>query len=154
MAGSRNVLGGVLIASGALLAVGSMLPWATISFGPISASVNGTSGDGRFTLFLAVPVLITGILLLQRELEKAWTIVSGIALVAAFGLTAYDLSSLPSPSHSSSGAIQFNIKVQLGTGLWLCLVASIVGLVVNGILLFGKVESASPRTAALEAIED
>jgi len=154
MTGNRKVLGGVLIGAGALLALGSLLPWATVSLGFLNASVNGTAGDGKLTLILALPVIALGIVLVRQEVARAWSIVGGVVLAAAFAICAYDMSNLPTPPRVGSGAFQISIDIQIGIGLWLCLIGSISGCVAIGLLLFAKAPASGPTGVTREAIGD
>ena len=138
MTSNRKVVGGIFIGAGVLLALGSLLPWATVSMGLFSASKNGTAGDGKLTLVLAVLLVAFGIFVLQRALSRGWAIAGGVLSVVSLGIVIFEMFDLPTPTHAGSGSFQININVEIGIGLWLCLIASLMATAVSGVMLFGK----------------
>jgi hypothetical protein len=65
--GSRAPIGAILaIAGGALLVVGSFLPWAEVSGGGTSVTANGVDGsDGYVTV-------VAGLVALGAGIMKSW----------------------------------------------------------------------------------
>jgi hypothetical protein len=153
MTNSRKALGGAFIGSGVLLALGSLLPWATVSMGLFSASKNGTSGDGIITLILAVPLVLFGVFLVQRVMSRGWTIAAGVISVVALALVIFEMFDLPTPSHAGSGSFQINVNVEIGIGLWLCLIAALAATVTSGIMLFGRASSPDDEVAPTSSQE-
>ena len=111
-----------LIGAGALLILGSLLPWATVSAGFISASKNGTSGDGIMTLICGALVVGLGIWLMRSETPLGWLIGGAVVLLVALGISVYDMTNLPSPGNYGGGSFTISIGVEIGIGLWLCLI--------------------------------
>ena len=134
----------VLGASG-VIALGSLLPWASVSLGIFSQSVNGTSagGDGIATLFLGlISAAAIGFGIWRPQ---AWTTIISLA---AIGLTAVisviDVFNLV---RTSSDIGSFHMPGEVGIGLWLCVIASLVGLCVSIVLLKrGLALEPSPET--------
>jgi hypothetical protein len=113
----------VMIGASALVALGSLLPWATATepFGTISKA--GTSGDGVLTLILAAGAIVCGINCYRGQPDRRKVAVAAtILLVISAAISLYDMSTLPiSSSHL--------VVVSIGIGLWFCAIGSIVGIV-------------------------
>ncbi|MEO7557367.1 MAG: hypothetical protein ABIV94_12270 [Acidimicrobiales bacterium] len=128
------VLGGAIA-----VAVGALLPWATVDIGIASVSKAGTAGDGVITLCLAVVAIILGGFGYQRGMSRKasmWSIVLG-ALILAVGV--YDTIDV------NTRAADLKIgSASVGLGLWLTDIAAIV-LVVGS---FMTRRAASGRTAS------
>ena len=85
-----------MIGAGALLALGSLLPWATASTPFGSISKDGTSGDGVITLILAAIAILCGVLALHGEKSKnGWAGLGAVAFLLSGAVSIYDMSSLP-----------------------------------------------------------
>jgi len=111
------------IGAGALLALGSLLPWATATTPFGSISKDGTSGDGVITLILAAVAILSGVLSLHGEKAKSgWAGLGAVAFALAGAGSIADMSSLPIPSTNL-------VIVSVGIGLWLCVIGSIVGFI-------------------------
>jgi hypothetical protein len=109
--------------AGGLLALGSLLPWATATTAFGSISKDGTSGDGVITLILAAIAILCGVLSLHGQKNKSgWAGLGAVAFVLAGAVSVYDMSSLPIPSTNL-------VIVSVGIGLWLCVIGSIVGFI-------------------------
>jgi hypothetical protein len=114
----------VAIGAGILVALGSLLAWATVSAGIINASAAGTNGDGKITLIFGGVAVATVILFIT--MRNIWWIVGAVvAFLVALGVSVYDTVNVSS-THVGNDVIQANVSV--GIGLWLCLIASIVGV--------------------------
>ena len=140
---NKKLVSWLFIGSGLALIIGSMLPWATVQAGIISASINGTSGDGKITLVLGIPLVVLGGFLLQRSIAMKWVIGGGVISLATLILSITKMIDLPNPGSVGSGDFKFAILVQIGMGLWLCLLASIVGVLAAGLVVTGKVSLGS-----------
>lgn len=100
------------IFAGALL-VGSIGPWASVTVFGLTASKQGTSGDGLITLALA---LVAGALALANrdELDRHKISVA-IPAILALGVSLYDLIAIGN---------KYNGIVKPDWGLYLCVAAS------------------------------
>ncbi|MCZ7532590.1 MAG: zinc ribbon domain-containing protein [Acidimicrobiia bacterium] len=79
----------VTIASGALIAVGSIMPWRTAILPFVGTiNVNGTEGDGIITLILGAMIAATGLVVLLMGRTPGAS-VAGAFFTAAAGLVAY-----------------------------------------------------------------
>src|SRR5262245_6983200 len=82
--------GVVAIVGGALLAVGSFLPWAEVSGSGASVTAKGLDGsDGFVTLAAGLVAAVTGIVLL-RSPRRAVAVVAVVAGLIGGGLALYD----------------------------------------------------------------
>jgi hypothetical protein len=118
--------GWVLLGAGALMLVGSVSPWATVDIlGGIA--VNGTDGDGVFTLVFAIVIAMMGVLIGVGN-GRLWT--SVVALIFA-GLAAFtavvDIGNISSVYDGHADVSSDAISV--GFGLWLVAVAAGIGVV-------------------------
>jgi uncharacterized membrane protein (TIGR02234 family) len=88
---SRAPIGAILaIAGGALLIVGSFLPWAEVSGGGQSVSAKGVDGsDGYVTIATGLVALVAGIMLL-RQPKRVLAILVLVAGLLGGGLGLYD----------------------------------------------------------------
>jgi len=115
------VVGGASV----LVFIGSLLPWITAQVSFISVSENGTSGDGKITLIFSL--ITIGALLAEAKLEHiAWRFVAALSILVMFGVSLYDTIHIGSKSYSS-GSI--HVSAGVGSGLYICLIASIVAAV-------------------------
>jgi hypothetical protein len=81
----------VAIVGGALLALGSFLPWAKVSGQGASVTANGIDGsDGYLTLAAGVAALLIGILLLMRGTRRILAVLVILAGIVGGGLGLYD----------------------------------------------------------------
>jgi len=141
----RKVLPFIWLGGAGLIALGSILPWATAStvFGTLS--VNGTHGDGKITLALAVVIgLLAAVSLLQR-VSAVVPVVSVMLSVFVVVVAIRDMRNLPNPS---SGLV----VVDIGTGLWLCLAGGIAAALASG-LMFTEYRTPKVEIAPVETPE-
>jgi hypothetical protein len=137
-----------MIGAGVLVALGSLLPWATATSGFGSVSVAGTSGDGKITLILAAIGILCGILSLHGEKNKSgWASLGAVAFVLAGAVSIYHISSLPIPSTNF-------VIVSVGIGLWLCTIGSIVGFIAACFATYSssKAPVATPAASSATAL--
>jgi hypothetical protein len=111
----------------AVLAIGSVGPWATASLGAISASKNGLEGDGVITLVLA---LVTGALLTAHFLGR----LGRAAPIAATALGAIALLICVIDIVDASGS-EGAIDTGPAWGLWLAALGAAGTLAVGIVLL-------------------
>ena len=114
----------VAIGAGILVALGSLLSWASVSAGIINVSVAGTNGDGKVTLVFGILAVIAVIVFIKIP-KVLWVAGAGVAFLVALGVSIYDMIHISSTSVGNS-VIQANVSI--GIGLWLCLIASILGV--------------------------
>lgn len=76
------------IASGAVMAVGSMLPWITAT-APLVGTVNvsGTDGDGVITLTLGVVIALVGVVIVAQKGSQMAAIIGAVMEVTAPAMT-------------------------------------------------------------------
>ena len=112
-----------MIGASALVALGSLLPWATATTAFGSISVDGTSGDGKITLILAGIGILCGLLFLHVDRSKSgWAGLGAVAFVLAGGVSIYHVAKLPKPTTNLA-------IVSVGIGLWLGTIGAVVGFV-------------------------
>ena len=124
-----DVTSWVVIGAGVVLALGSLLPWATVS-AIVTVSKNGTSGDGVATLIAGGLAVILGAFLLRGNVYIAWRMGGLFLFLVSFAVCVYDASNLPTGNQYAS--------VSVGIGLWLCIVASLVGVGGTGVKVFAQ----------------
>jgi hypothetical protein len=128
----------ILLAS-IIVALGSLLPWASVSTAFGTVSKNGTTGDGVLTLILAGVTLCFALAMLRKP-HRGWVIGSGSTMVITLGISIYDMSNLPTPS----GAATAVVSVDVGTGLWLCLIGAVVGIAASVVVIRARPVPAAP----------
>lgn len=97
----------------AVLALGSIGPWAQVTFLGIVVSKGGLSGDGVITIILAIAAFASLLRLNQGQSKGTAAVIAG---VLATGVSVYDLANI---SNKYSGV------VHPGWGLYLAAVGSI-----------------------------
>lgn len=110
----------IAVVGAGVLLLGSVLPWATVSFFLGSISVNGTEGDGKVTLFCA---LIAGLFLAISD-DPTPRVIAAIAFAIAGAVCIYDVTNISGAIDEARAA---GVNASVGYGLWLATVASIGG---------------------------
>lgn len=110
-----------LLVAGAVLTVGSLLPWATASVALRSVSVSGTSGDGVITLVAGLVTIFVGGAIVLDTIRPSWAWLAVAAGVVGLFVAGYDLHHLPHPKTAL-------VRIQAGIGLWLCLIGALGSL--------------------------
>ena len=100
------------------MAVGSVLPWATLERGGVTDTINGLEGDGRLTLGLALVVAALG-LGSRSGRRRSMAIWALIASALAGVVAAIDIIDLTS---------RFEGVASVSYGLWLLLVSSLAAV--------------------------
>ncbi|MEY4174801.1 MAG: hypothetical protein RI900_1966 [Actinomycetota bacterium] len=115
---SKNQI--IALAAGALVVVGSLLPWAKV-LGFIS--VSGTDGDGKITLVLGA-LAIAGLFV-----RKASSLI-GVAVIFLLSLAigVYDFVNVSNKITEAEGEI-FEGGVSVGIGLYLVIAGGLIGLI-------------------------
>jgi hypothetical protein len=112
-------IGWVLLAAGAVVTIGSFLPWATALGGLISKAGTDGGSDGWFTVVLGLAIAAVGLTIgLGQGLLWAPIVGAVLALLAA-GVCVADINDV-----SSRGP-----GVAVGSGLLLCAVGAAAGLI-------------------------
>ena len=113
----------IAIGAGVLVVLGSLLAWATVSAGIINVSAAGTSGDGTITLIFGI-VAIVAVAIFVRG-QAMWSLIgAGVSFLVSLGVSFYDTINI---SSTQIGNSVIHADVSVGIGLWLCLLASILG---------------------------
>lgn len=113
-----------VMAGAALVAVGSLLPWATITAPLIGqVSKNGTDGDGVFTLILAVLVGALGVALWNRP-GRSLAVLAGLGSAVVGLVAVVDISDIETFAADS----RF-VHVSVGIGLWLVAIGAVCSFV-------------------------
>ena len=113
----------VVVGASALVVIGSLLPWASVGI----FSTNGTSGDGVITLIAGL-LAIGAVLLFTFATWNTGLVRAAAALLilVCLGTSLYDVINISGESAKIFGE---TISPSVGSGLWLCLVGSIVAAV-------------------------
>lgn len=106
---------------GALLVVGSLLPWVTLSVGLMSRSLNGTDGDGIITLIVGALITLAGLGGSEKPGARASSI-AAILGVLSFLFIGYKILALSSTVYEESSTL---LSASLGIGLWVCALGSV-----------------------------
>lgn len=112
----------LLVVGTAAVAVGALLPWATVNAGLVSVSKAGTDGDGVITLLLA---LVVGGLVLAKwkaGLSRAGVIASLVLGAIVLAIATYDAIDVASTVEESE---LLEVRASVGIGLWLTLLGGI-----------------------------
>ncbi|HEV2309503.1 MAG TPA: DUF2510 domain-containing protein [Acidimicrobiia bacterium] len=128
---------GVLL-SAAVLLVGSCLTWVKATAGPFTATGGGLSRDGRITIAIAIGVGLIFLLVRQKNVVVAVTIVGG---VLAAGTSFYDIADIKNRASDLSSTTTVPVHVTIGVGLILCAIAGVA------LLIMGLVAGAEARRA-------
>ncbi len=129
--GGLNMTAAVILVGGALVAIGSFLPWATAT-GLVSASKSGLDGgDGIFTLPLGVVIALLGLSRIQRSGLPGNRLVMVILGIIAVGLAWFEGNNIQSKlDAAASGYVVYSLGMGIyvmGVGGVLVVLASIFG---------------------------
>lgn len=120
---------GALLVGAALLAlIGAVLPWAEVRavfFGQLD--VAGTEGDGVITLLLGLVLGALGVLAPLAGNPRWLGVVALVTSVVIFAVGAYDLADVTRAASELRTEL-FGIDARPGPGLYLTVVAGVVGL--------------------------
>jgi hypothetical protein len=115
----------VVIAGGALMAIGSVLPWLTARTGLGTVSVLGTEGDGVFTLIGGALIALLGLVRLERRPSPA-----GRFAIVALGLGGLAIGVLDiTATNERLAALNPELVAgSIGAGLYVLLLGSVVSI--------------------------
>jgi predicted small integral membrane protein len=115
--------GWLAFAGAGLVAIGSLLPWveAHTAFGTIS--INGTEGDGQFTLIGAA---IFALIWFAADKTSGWM---AVAVGLAIAGTLFSIVKINDVQDAVAAAESEYLTASVGAGLWLCLIGSVAALI-------------------------
>jgi hypothetical protein len=134
---SRPIEWAIVIGGAILVAIGSVLPWASVAV-PFNGQLDiaGTEGDGMFTLVLAFAVILLGVVGLNGRLGV------GVSIAALVGSAAALITGLVDITHIARiGGDNLNLfgtefaGPSVGVGLVLVLIGAAVSILGTVILL-------------------
>ena len=108
---------------GILVAAGSLLPWATVSSGFGSISLNGIEGDGKFTLAVGAALTLVGYLRFVGGGSKA--LLTLLLSIAALGLGLIEYANASKVLDAAGSEFA---RTSIGIGLYLILLGGAVAL--------------------------
>jgi hypothetical protein len=134
----------LVLAGAALLALGSVLPWAKleVSSGAFSVSdtKNGLDGDGVLTLVLAVVAFLIFLLVKHRKVT-GWSVTVAGFLAGAIAI--YDIVDVKRAFDDLNIPSGINADATVGVGLWIAAIAA-VALFAGGVLCLMQRDDATP----------
>jgi hypothetical protein len=139
MRSSSTIPVGAWLLLGAAIAavIGALLPWARINLAVgdsgLTATVNGTEGDGVITLVLGVALGGMAVLALATRRSTVAGVVAVIVGAAIVAIAVIDIVDV----NRAAGDVSPVVEVSVGAGLWVTLVAGAVGLI-GGVLLLAQ----------------
>jgi hypothetical protein len=125
--------GWALFAVGVLIAVSSLLPWA-VFFG---VSIDGTGGDGTLTALCAIVISAVGLIIGLGQ-GLLWSPLTAMGCSVLVTITAVaDVENVTRFVPGSADAFSAD-AVAVGPGLWLTLIAGVLGIVVSSVALLRR----------------
>jgi hypothetical protein len=118
----------ITLIGGVLVAVGSLMPWATVTHAFGTLTVNGTEGDGRITLVVGLILVLVAVLELAGTVSGR-NVARDIALILAFvaaGIGVYQIVNL----ESRLGDVRSEFaRASVGMGLYSVVGGGVLGVV-------------------------
>ena len=112
----------LLLGGTAVVAVGSLLPWAIVSAGFMTVSKAGTDGDGVVTLLLALVVGGLALFSWKAGLSRRMVITSLVVGLIVLAIGVYDTVDVATTVNETEFV---EVRASVGIGLWLTLLGSI-----------------------------
>lgn len=118
----------LLLGAAAVAALGSFLPWVTVTIFLGTVTANGMDGDGKITLGIAA------VLALVAWFARRWALIPALALT---GIAIYEVVNISSKLNDMKSqaqiatSLQISIHGSIGIGVWLILAASLVATAVS-----------------------
>lgn len=122
---AEKPFGWLAAAGGALGALGSLLPWATVTTVFGSIDVAGTKGDGKWTAAIGAGVVFLAVVGVVQRLKGAM-ISAGVLAAVGAAVAGYDLSQASNKYASVSTDVA---HVDVGIGLYLCVGGFVAALI-------------------------
>ncbi|MEX2274343.1 MAG: hypothetical protein WEA10_02095 [Actinomycetota bacterium] len=117
----------VMIVGAVVMAIGSVLPWATISIQAAERSIGGLDGDGVITVICAVLVALAALVWLTG---RGWGRVLGFILaIVAGGVAVYDLVNITDTASDLSVVLEGFAEVSAGIGIWLVVAGAVIAII-------------------------
>ena len=119
----------ILIASGATLLVGAVLPWleATTIFGNITRSGVSYGPDALMTAGIGAALGVLGILLVTgHTIPRSIRMLAIVAAAAALIIVVYDYGQLKDRADSVVSDVA---QASVGIGLWVSLAGAVTGII-------------------------
>jgi hypothetical protein len=133
---------------GALVGVGSLLPWATVSSAFGSISVNGIEGDGVFTLILGGAITLLGFLAYGGAAPRMLTF---LLAIAALGLGGFELINIS--SRLGDAGSEF-VRASVGVGVYLIVAGALAAVLGNVAARRAVIAPAAPTGTPTPAHSD
>lgn len=115
----------VVAGGGTLMAIGSLLPWATLTTAFGNVSKNGTDGDGTITLIAGVVVAVLGLAMRTNPTGSLRVLAllasSGVGVIA--GIDFADVQSVAGENSSEYA------RISVGVGLYVVAIGAVLGAV-------------------------
>jgi len=141
--GSSGTVAGIVTAiGGALLAIGTFLPFATVDAFGFSQSVSGMDTDSSwFYLGSGVVLLVLGIVILMMRQAGIRRIVGVIGVIVAGLMTVVSIMDLMGLDDEIPAEAAGQLTVTAGIGLYMAIAGAVVALIGSGMALFAKGEA-------------
>jgi hypothetical protein len=115
---SEPVVGWLVAVVGLVIVVAALLPWASA----LGFTIDGTAGDGKITIACGVVVSIVGVLIGTGQ-GHLWTSITALVTTMIVGLVG-----LVDVVGGVTVVSYYNGLVAIESGLWLTLVAGLLGV--------------------------
>ena len=140
--GTSGAVAGIVTAiGGALLVIGTFLPFATVDAFGFSQSVTGMDTDSSwFYLGSGGVLLALGIVILMMRQAGIRRIVGVIGVIVAGLMTVVSIMDLMGLDDEIPAEAAGQLTVTAGIGLYMAIAGAIVGLIGSGMALFAKGE--------------
>jgi hypothetical protein len=150
MSGNRTLApGGITLVGAALIIVGVLLPWVTISFGGLSENVSGLdTDDGKIALGIGAVVALFGLIMLVKPTRGVLLGAGIVALILGVAQAIFSVIDLSDISDAAGGVE--GLEASAGIGLYLTLGGAVVALVggLMGILAARRMPRGAPAPPA------
>lgn len=117
----------VMIAGAVVIAIGSVLPWASVTVQAVERSIGGLDGDGVLTLVGAVLIALAALVWLTGRGSAR---IVGIILAALAGAIAvYDLVNINDTAKDLSVVSEGFAEASAGIGIWIVVAGAVIALI-------------------------
>jgi hypothetical protein len=108
----------------AVVAIGSALPWATVSAMMFTVSKGGLSGDGVITIVLAILGLLFFAIAISGRAK--WSFAIGLILsLLVLAVSIYDTVDIA----RVAGSVAETVDANVGIGLIICIIGGVIGAI-------------------------